>query len=316
MLLYSLLHLTGRQGGQRASTRRLGELVGHARRHQALPPARQQVPRPSRSTAGPRASRPPPARSARAWRPASAWPSRPSGWPRTSTARASTLFDYDVYALCGDGCMMEGIAARGRVAGRPPAARQPLLDLRQQPHHHRGPHGARLQRGRGHALHRPTAGTCTRVGDANDLEMLDARVRRPSSATTDRPTLIIVDSHIGYGSPTQAGHAAPPTASRSARRRSALTKRNYGWPEDAKFLVPDGVREHFARRHRRARRGSCATAWMATLRGVPARSIPSWPIELDRMQHRAAARRLGPGPARASRPTPRAWPAATPRARC
>ena len=54
------------------------------------------------------------------------------------------LFDYDVYALCGDGCMMEGHLRRGRVVGRAPQARQPVLDLRQQSHHHRGQHGVSL----------------------------------------------------------------------------------------------------------------------------------------------------------------------------
>src|SRR5258708_4966536 len=60
----------------------------------------------------------------------------------------------------------------------------------------------------------------------------------------DRPTLITVDSHIGYGSPhkqdTHAAHGEP-----LGEEEIKLTKRNYGWPEDAKFLVPDGVREHF-----------------------------------------------------------------------
>src|SRR5439155_11045193 len=59
-----------------------------------------------------------------------------------------------------------------------------------------------------------------------------------------RPTLIIVDSHIGYGAPTkQDTHTAhgEPLGEQEIR----LAKRFYGWPEDAKFLVPDGVRAHF-----------------------------------------------------------------------
>ena len=63
--------------------------------------------------------------------------------------------------------------------------------------------------------------------------------------TKGRPTLIILDSHIGYGSPhkhdTAAAHGEP-----LGEEEVRLTKRVYGWPEDAKFLVPDGVREHFA----------------------------------------------------------------------
>ena len=62
--------------------------------------------------------------------------------------------------------------------------------------------------------------------------------------TKDRPTLIIVDSHIGYGSPhkqdTNAAHGEP-----LGEEEVRLTKKFYGWPEDAKFLVPEGVREHF-----------------------------------------------------------------------
>ena len=153
MLLYSLLHLTGRQGRQ-PEVRDARRAVGHARRHQALPPARQQVPRPSRVPLDVRRrDHHRPAR-ARASPPASAWPSPASGWPQHFNRPGFELFDFDVYALAGDGCMMEGISRRGRVAGRPPQARQPVLDLRQQPHHHRGPHRARLQRGRGHALPR------------------------------------------------------------------------------------------------------------------------------------------------------------------
>ena len=83
----------------------------------------------------------------------------------------------------------------------------------------------------------------TRVGDANDQRML-ARAFDTFQATPDRPTLIIVDSHIAYGAPHKQDTSAP-TASRWVKKRSRLTKRNYGWPEDAKFLVPDGVYERF-----------------------------------------------------------------------
>ena len=84
----------------------------------------------------------------------------------------------------------------------------------------------------------------TRVGDANDLALI-ARAFETFLATDDRPTLIIVDSHIGYGSPhkqdTAAAHGEP-----LGEEEVRETKRFYGWPEDAQFLVPDGVREHFA----------------------------------------------------------------------
>ena len=83
-----------------------------------------------------------------------------------------------------------------------------------------------------------------RVGDANDLELLAAALEH-FRHTDDRPTLIIVDSHIGYGAPskqdTSAAHGEP-----LGEDEIRGAKRRYGWPEDAKFLVPDGVREHFA----------------------------------------------------------------------
>jgi transketolase len=121
-----------------------------------------------------------------------------------------------------------------------------------------------------------------RVGDANDLEML-ARAFHTFQATKDRPTLIIVDSHIGYGAPTkQDSHAAhgEPLGEEEIRR----TKQGYGWPEDAKFLVPDGVREHFdegiGKRGRDLR-----AAWMALFDQYKAQH-PTAADHLYKMQHR------------------------------
>ena len=100
----------------------------------------------------------------------------------------------------------------------------------------------------------------TRVGDANDLDMLE-RAFRVFKDTTDRPTLIIVDSHIAYGAPnkqdTSAAHGEP-----LGEEEIRLTKKSYGWPEDAKFLVPDGVREHFQPSSASAAAAARA-AWMA-----------------------------------------------------
>ena len=71
------------------------------------------------------------------------------------------------------------------------------------------------------------------------------RARVPSGRRQSRPTLIVLDSHIGYGSPnkqdTAAAHGEP-----LGDDEVRLVKRSYGWPEDAKFLVPEGVYEHFA----------------------------------------------------------------------
>jgi len=83
----------------------------------------------------------------------------------------------------------------------------------------------------------------TRVGDANDLDLL-SRAFNTFLSTPDRPTLIIVDSHIAYGAPnkqdTSAAHGEP-----LGEEEIRLTKQRYGWPEQAKFLVPEEVRVHF-----------------------------------------------------------------------
>ena len=89
-------------------------------------------------------------------------------------------------------------------------------------------------------------------------------------ATEDRPTLIIVDSHIGYGSPhkqdTAAAHGEP-----LGEEEVRETKRAYGWPEDAEFLVPDGVREHFAEGIG-ARGAELSAAWERAVRRLRARA--------------------------------------------
>ena len=83
-----------------------------------------------------------------------------------------------------------------------------------------------------------------RVGDANDIDRIEHALDI-FRKTKGRPTFIILDSHIGYGSPhkqdTAAAHGEP-----LGEEEVRLAKRDYGWPEDAKFLVPDAVREHFA----------------------------------------------------------------------
>ena len=133
----------------------------------------------------------------------------------------------------------------------------------------------------------------TRVGDANDLEML-ARAFRTFQNTRDRPTLIIVDSHIAYGAPhkqdTSAAHGEP-----LGEEEIRLTKRNYGWPEDAKFFVPDGVYEHF--RNGIGKRGKeLRDAWFAQVQRVPGQ-VPR--AGRPAVSHAAppAAGRLGQGPA-------------------
>ncbi len=122
----------------------------------------------------------------------------------------------------------------------------------------------------------------TRVGDANDLELL-TRAFDEFKAEDGRPTLIIVDSHIGYGSPhkvdTAEAHGEP-----LGEEEVRETKRAYGWPEDAEFLVPDGVPEDFAEGI--GRRGAeLRSAWEELLSGYAVEE-PELAGELKAMQRR------------------------------
>ena len=153
-----------------------------------------------------------------------------------------TLFDYDVYALCGDGCMMEGISNEAAsLAGHWKLSKLCwIYDSNQitiEGHTSLAYSDDVATRFMGYGWN------VTRVGDANDLEMVE-RALKVFKETRDRPTLIIVDSHIAWGAPnkqdTSAAHGEP-----LGEEEIRLTKRNYGWPEDAKFLVPDGVYQHF-----------------------------------------------------------------------
>ena len=157
------------------------------------------------------------------------------------------LFNYSVWAICGDGDMMEGISSEAAsVAGHLKLSN--LCWIYDNNH-------ITIEGNTNLAFDENVAARFTSYGwevqhvrDANDLVALaDAythafRVTDPS--VNDRPKLIIVDSHIGYGSPhrqdTREAHGEA-----LGEEEVKLTKRVYGWPEDAKFLVPDGVRENF-----------------------------------------------------------------------
>ncbi len=152
------------------------------------------------------------------------------------------MFDFDVYALCGDGCIMEGISSEAAsLAGHWKLSNLCwIYDSNQitiEGHTALTFSEDVATRFLGYGWN------VTRVGDANDLEMLE-RGFHVFKNTRDRPTLIIVDSHIAWGSPnkqdTSAAHGEP-----LGDEEIRLTKRNYGWPEDAKFYIPDGVYEHF-----------------------------------------------------------------------
>ena len=152
------------------------------------------------------------------------------------------LFDYDVYALCGDGCMMEGIS--GEAASLAGHLKLSNLCWIYDSNRITIEGNTALAFSDDVATRFISYGwNVTRVGDANDLEMLE-RAFLTFRNENERPTLIIVDSHIAYGAPnkqdTSAAHGEP-----LGEQEIRLAKRHYGWPEDAKFLVPNGVREHF-----------------------------------------------------------------------
>jgi transketolase len=152
------------------------------------------------------------------------------------------IIDYDVYAFCGDGDMMEGISNEAASL----AGHLMLGNLCWIYDNNR----ITIE---GHtdlafsddvaARFRAYGWNVERVGDANDTERL-AEAFEAFRQTESVPTLIIVDSHIGYGAPhkqdTSAAHGEP-----LGDEEIRLAKRSYGWPEDALFLVPDGVRAHF-----------------------------------------------------------------------
>ena len=152
------------------------------------------------------------------------------------------IFDYNVYAMCSDGDLMEGIG--GEAASLAGHLKLSNLCWMYDNNHITLDGPASWSFSEDVATRFVGYGwNVTRVADANDLRML-ARGFQTFHETTDRPTLIIVDSHIGYGSPhkhdSSEAHGEP-----LGVEEVKLTKLFYGWPEDAKFLVPDGVCANF-----------------------------------------------------------------------
>ncbi|HZL56286.1 MAG TPA: transketolase, partial [Bryobacteraceae bacterium] len=192
------------------------------------------------------------------------------------------MFDYDVYAICGDGCMMEGVSSEAAsLAGH---LRLSNLCWIYDNNKITIEGNTELAFTDDVATRFIAYGwNVTRVGDANDQAML-SRAFDTFKAATDRPTLVIVDSHIAYGAPhkqdTSGAHGEP-----LGEEEIKLTKRNYGWPdENAKFLVPDGVRERF--QELMGKRGHAdREAWMAKFEDYK-KQFPELADQLYRMQHR------------------------------
>jgi transketolase len=152
------------------------------------------------------------------------------------------VYNYNVYALGGDGCMMEGISSEAASL----AGHLKLSNLCWIYDSNR----ITIEGGTPLAFSEDVAArfsaygwNVTHVTDANDLDMIRAGFRT-FLATNDRPTLIVVNSHIGYGSPNKHDSAAA-HGEALGEEEVKLTKRFYGWPEDAKFLIPDGVFGNF-----------------------------------------------------------------------
>ena len=191
------------------------------------------------------------------------------------------IFNYSVYAVCGDGDMMEGVASEAAsLAGhlRLPNLcwiydeNQVTLD---------GPANVSFTEDVGERF-LGYGWNVLHVTDANDLQML-AKAFNGFLQTTDRPTLIRVNSHIGYGSPhkqdTNAAHGEP-----LGEEEVRLVKKFYGWPEDAKFLVPDGVLESF--RNGIGKRGGELHKKWETLFTDYAKKFPQLAAQIKLMQHR------------------------------
>jgi transketolase len=203
-------------------------------------------------------------------------------WAANHFNRADfTIFDYHVYVLCSDGDMMEGVSSEAAsLAGHLMLGKLCWIYDNNR---------VTIEGATALAFSDDVAArflaygwNVQHVGDANDAGRLAEAIAK-FRGEHGAPTLIIVDSHIGYGAlhkhDTNAAHGEP-----LGEEEVRLAKRNYGWPEDAHFLVPDGVREHF-------RSGICQrgeqlrSAWQARLE-VYRSKYPDLADQLDRMQRR------------------------------
>jgi len=191
------------------------------------------------------------------------------------------IFDYKIYAVCGDGCLMEGVASEAAsLAGH---LGLDNLCWVYDNNHITIEGNTRLAFTEDVAARFLAYGwNILRVSEANDLgriqEALDTFRK-----TEGRPTFIVLDSHIGYGSPhkqdTAAAHGEP-----LGDEEVRLTKRSYGWPEEEKFLVPDGVYDHFAAGIG-ARGATLRSEWTGLLESYRSK-YPELANEIELMQRR------------------------------
>ena len=192
------------------------------------------------------------------------------------------LFSYDVYAICGDGCLMEGVSSEAAsLAGHLGLGN--LCWIYDNNH-------ITIEGDTAIAF---TEDVATRFAaynwnivhlqDANDIGRIE-QVLRAFPKSQNRPTLIVLDTHIGYGAPhkqdTGEAHGEPLGA-----EEVKAAKRNYGWPEDAQFLIPPGVYEDFAQGVG-ARGAEAHRMWQDRLERYRL-TYPALAAEIDQMQHRA-----------------------------
>jgi transketolase len=194
------------------------------------------------------------------------------------------LFDYKVYALCSDGDIMEGVAAEAASL----SGHLKLGNLCWIYDDNRITIEGSTDLTMSDDVATRFAACGWRVGlvsDANDLGAL-ARAFDAFQAGRDRPLLIIVNSHIGYGSPhkqdSREAHGEPLGAD-----EVRLTKEFFGWDPDKAFYVPDGVREHF-RMHAGRRGEESLQAWRASFAAYR-RAHPELAQQIELLQDRAPA---------------------------
>jgi len=191
------------------------------------------------------------------------------------------VFNYNIYAVCGDGCLMEGVGSEAASL----AAHLGLENLCwvYDNNHITIEGNTRITFTEDVAGRFQAYGwNVLRVSDANDIERIEHALQVFGN-TRGRPTIIVLDSHIGYGSPHKHDSAeahGEPLGEDEVR----LVKRNYGWPEDAKFLVPDGVYEHFAQGI--GERGAKARRDWNTLFDAYHTEFPGLATEINQMQRR------------------------------
>jgi len=195
------------------------------------------------------------------------------------------MFDHRIYAVCGDGCLMEGVGSEAAsLAGH--LALDNLCWIYDNNHITIEGNTAITFTEDVVARFRAYGWNVLHQDDANDVRRIEAALRL-AGETRGRPTLIVMDSHIGYGSPRKHDSAeahGEPLGTEEVR----ASKRNYGWPEDAEFLVPEGVREHFAAGIG-ARGAAASRAWRERLERYRT-AYPALAAEIEQMQGRELPR--------------------------